>query len=545
MDKITVADYLIQELYKLGIKDFYGLPGDYNFEILEAVIKHPQTNWIGCTNELNAGYAADGYARIKGYGALITTYGVGELSAVNAIAGSYAESVPVIKITGIPATKFIKNNTMLHHNFQNPDYKACERIFSNVTSAAASLNAENAKQEIDRILSIFIKEKKPVYISIPVDICSIKIDNQPNINLPRSNPANLKAAAEHALKLINNSKKPAILADTLIKRYGAIEPFNSFIKKSSFPTASLLMGKGITDENYKYYMGTFLGEYGNTEAYNVLKESDCVICAGTIFSDLNTMRFNLPFVPDNFINIQGTYCTIENIRYKDVLMKEFLFELADKVCKNETIHPDWKWYYQQIKEAPSDKDLSTHYIFPRLQQFLKPNDLIFAETGILTYAMAPLKLPEDALLQNQVLWGSIGWATPASFGGAMADKSRRTILITGEGSHQLTALEIGNMMKQNLTPVIFVINNAGYTIERLLSKKPVDEFNNIMKIDYSKIPELFDGKAAIYQARTELELDKILNEISSQKNDRLYYIELFIEMMDIPPLTNNILKGIK
>ena len=156
MDKITVADYLIQELYKLGIKDFYGLPGDYNFEILEAVIKHPQTNWIGCTNELNAGYAADGYARIKGYGALITTYGVGELSAVNAIAGSYAESVPVIKITGIPATKFIKNNTMLHHNFQNPDYKACERIFSNVTSAAASLNAENAKQEIDRILSIFI-----------------------------------------------------------------------------------------------------------------------------------------------------------------------------------------------------------------------------------------------------------------------------------------------------------------------------------------------------------------------------------------------------
>ena len=105
MSEIKVIDYLIKQLESIGITDIFGLPGDFNFNIIEAIERNKNTNWIGCTNELNAGYAADGYARVKGYGALVTTFGVGELSAMNAIAGSYAEYIPVIKIVGIPSTK--------------------------------------------------------------------------------------------------------------------------------------------------------------------------------------------------------------------------------------------------------------------------------------------------------------------------------------------------------------------------------------------------------------------------------------------------------
>ena len=82
---MNTAEYLVKKLEELGINDFFGLPGDYNFEILYAIEENQNVNWHGCTNELNAGYAADGYAREKGYGALVTTYGVGELSAINAI----------------------------------------------------------------------------------------------------------------------------------------------------------------------------------------------------------------------------------------------------------------------------------------------------------------------------------------------------------------------------------------------------------------------------------------------------------------------------
>ena len=151
MSEITVVDYLIKRLEELGITDIFGLPGDFNFNIIEAIERNKNTNWIGCTNELNAGYVADGYARVKGYGALVTTFGVGELSAINAIAGSFAEYVPVIKIVGIPSTKNISQKTLLHHNFANPDYYAFKNTYSNVVQTTAYLNEKNAKTEIDRV----------------------------------------------------------------------------------------------------------------------------------------------------------------------------------------------------------------------------------------------------------------------------------------------------------------------------------------------------------------------------------------------------------
>ena len=139
MSEITVVDYLIKRLEELGITDIFGLPGDFNFNIIEAIERNKNTNWIGCTNELNAGYVADGYARVKGYGALVTTFGVGELSAINAIAGSFAEYIPVIKIVGTPSTKNISQKTLLHHNFANPDYYAFKNTYSNVVQTTAYL----------------------------------------------------------------------------------------------------------------------------------------------------------------------------------------------------------------------------------------------------------------------------------------------------------------------------------------------------------------------------------------------------------------------
>src|SRR5574344_1852602 len=154
---MRVADYLIKTLVKLGVTEYFGLPGDYNFNILYAIEDNKDAEWIGCTNELNAGYAADGYARLKGYGAVVTTYGVGELSAMNAVAGSFAENIPVIHIVGIPKTQAIEKNALIHHNFQIPDYHAFERAFSNCTETTAYLNENNAKDEIDRILSVFVE----------------------------------------------------------------------------------------------------------------------------------------------------------------------------------------------------------------------------------------------------------------------------------------------------------------------------------------------------------------------------------------------------
>lgn len=543
MAKIKVADYLIQELAKLGIKDIFGLPGDYNFNILYAIENNVDVNWVGCTNELNAGYAADGYARVNGYGALVTTYAVGELSAINAVAGSFAENIPVIHIVGTPATKFIKKNALIHHNFQNPDYHAFERAYSNVTETTAFLGENNAKEEIDRILSVFVHQKRPVYVAIPMDICLMEIENNPQIKIYESDENNLNEAIEHALKLINSAKYPMILGDVLIKRYRARKEFDKLMEKSLFHVSNLLMGKGIVEAENKKYLGTFLSQYENIIAYNALHKSDCVISVGVINSDLNTYRTGLPFKPEDFISIQGTYTVVNHKKYENVLMKDILDKLADNVEPRDIEMPKKEPSFPSVPPA-DDIKLCAKYIYPRLQDFLKPNDIVFVETGIIPHGFAPTRLQKNTDFNSQTLWGSIGWATAASFGGQMAARDRRTILITGEGSHQLTCTEVSSMMRNGLRPVILVLNNAGYTIERVLCNNPDDFFNEIGKWDYSKLPKVFDGEAWVAQARTTKEFDEALKQAEVEQKTKLCYIEMFAEKMDLPNLTQKIMESV-
>ncbi len=540
--KIKLADYLAKRLRLLGIKDVFGLPGDYNFNILDAIEESDDINWINCTNELNAGYAADGYARVNGFGAVVTTFGVGELSAVNAIAGSYAENIPVMKITGSPRTSMIKNNVLLHHNFQKPDYYAFERVYSNVVETTAFLDKNNAKKELDRVFDVMIKTRRPVYVSIPVDVCEILVEDEVPENVVRSNSENLKNAVDKICSIVNNSKRPVFLGDYTVDRYGQREAFVNLVNKTKFPTTTLLMGKSLIDETHECFIGTHLGTLSAESTQKIFNDSDCIICLGTLFSDLNTGGFSI--MPDERfrIDIQADYCFIDGLKYEDVWMSDVISGLIEGL--EENAHSYIKPTGLDLPTGNGDK-LKINEIYPRLQAFLKEDDILFIETGVSSFSTGLIKLPKNANYYSQTLWGSIGWATPAVFGGAMAAKSRRTILFTGEGAHQLTAQEVASMMHQEVKPILFVLNNDGYTIERILSKDPMDLYNEITKWNYSKLPELFGGDFYSTQVRTAKELDEALIKIAQENKTKLCYVELFIESMDVPEAATKAVENIK
>ena len=175
----TVADYLLDRLAQIGIRHFFGVPGDYNLQFLDHVIDHPQITWVGCANELNAAYAADGYARCKPAAALLTTFGVGELSAVNGIAGSYAEYLPVIHVVGAPALRAQRAGELLHHSLGDGDFGHFARMAKEVTVAQASLTADNAEGEIDRLLTTALFERRPVYLLLPSDVAEAPLVSKP------------------------------------------------------------------------------------------------------------------------------------------------------------------------------------------------------------------------------------------------------------------------------------------------------------------------------------------------------------------------------
>lgn len=205
----TVSIYLLDRLHELGIEHIFGVPGDYNLSFLDDVIAHKNLEWIGNCNELNAAYAADGYARIKGVAALITTFGVGELSAINGIAGSYAENVPVIKITGTPTTNVMENGELVHHTLGDGKFDHFSNMYREITVAQTNLTPEHAAEEIDRVLRACWNEKRPVHINLPIDVHNKPI-NKPTESLLNnpilSNKEALNKMLLHATSKINSAK---------------------------------------------------------------------------------------------------------------------------------------------------------------------------------------------------------------------------------------------------------------------------------------------------------------------------------------------------
>lgn len=538
---MNTAEYLVKKLEELGINDFFGLPGDYNFNILYAIENNPNTNWIGCTNELNAGYAADGYARERGFGALVTTYGVGELSAINAIAGSFAENVPVIHIVGVPSTKCIADKTRVHHNFQEVEPFAYAETFKNIVETTAFLNRDNAKIEIDRVLKTFVKERKPVYIAIPIDIAKMEISDRDVDYNWTSDSEILNKVVNMISEKIRKSKNPVILGDTLIKRFDSRIEYKEFVEKSGIPATNFLMGTNLLDSDLKNNLGTYFASLRNPVAQKHLEETDCLIAVGAIYSDLNSFGFNLPYKINSQIAIYGTHTYIEGIRYDNIKMADVLSSLSEIIEPKEFIIEKTPVGYEKTS-TPVGK-LTSEYIYPRLQEFMKDNDVLVAETGIIPQGVAQIKFPNNSELVTQTLWGSIGWATPATLGTCIASQNRRVILFTGEGSHQLTALELGNMLRCGVKPIVIVLNNKGYTIERVLSNSPDDKFNDVMQMNYSKFARVFEGDIWSTKVETQDDFDKALRV--SQIMNKLCYIEVCTEPDDMPELTKEMIASFK
>lgn len=536
---MNTADYIVKRLEELGINDFFGVPGDYNFNLLYAVENNPNTNWIGCTNELNAGYAADGYARIRGYGALITTYGVGELSAINAIAGCMAENIPVFHIVGLPSTKNIERKNLIHHNYQDVDYQNIINAYKALNISTALLTRENAKIEIDRLIKILVREKKPVYAAIPEDIALMDISDKVISYEWTSDKNILEDVSAKIVEKIKNSQHPVIIGDILVKRFDAKIEFNEFVSKSGIPISNFLMGTNLINMNYEKYIGTYLGDLRNPIAQKYIEETDCLIAIGTIYSDLNSFGQKLPFNINDNIAIYGNYTYVDGIRYDNVKMSELL-DTITKLVEPKVIEFDRPNIGLKNSEH-NDNQLSSEYIYTRIQDFIKDNDIIIAETGTVPFGVSQIKFPESADIQMQLLWGSIGWATPATLGVCLAKPQSGVILISGEGAHQISAMEIGNMVRFGVKPVIIVINNGGYSTERLLSGDTQDKFNDIMQMNYAKFARVFDGDIWSTKVTTAEDFDKALRV--TQIMDKLCYIEVCIDSMDVPSMAREYLQA--
>lgn len=538
---MNTAEYIVKRLEELGINEFFGLPEDYNLDLIYAVEKNPNTHWIGCTNTLSAGYAADGYARVRGYGALITSYGSGELSAINAVAGCMAENVPIFHIVGLPSTENIDSKALIHHNFQNVNYDNFINAYKSVTGAVAFLTRDNAKLEIDRLLKVMINEKTPVYAAIPEDIAQMEISDRVVSYDTISDKAVLEEVSQRIADKIKNAQKPVIIGDILVKRFDALLEYKEFAEKSGIPVSNFLTGTNLVNMDLPNYIGGYFGKSGNLLAQKYIEETDCLIAIGPIYSDINSFGHSLPCDINSHVAIYGSCVYVEGQRYDNIKMSELLEKVTELIESR-----DFEFNKPNIGLKPHEtesEELTSQYLYSRLQDFVKENDIIFAETGSSMFGSVQMKLPESVDYQSQALWNSTGWATSAVFGACLAKPQSRVILITGEGAHMQTAMEVGNMLRYGVKPVIVVVNNKGYTTGRLFSRNLNEQINDVVQVNYAKFARVFEGDVWATKVVTAEDFDKALRV--TQIMNKLCYIEACVDTLDTSPLARELVKTLK
>ncbi|KAL1857825.1 hypothetical protein Plec18167_001773 [Paecilomyces lecythidis] len=541
---IDVAEYLFRRLHEVGVRSVHGVPGDYNLVALDYIPK-VGLHWVGSTNELNAGYAADGYARLKGISALVTTFGVGELSALNAVAGAYSEYVPVVHIVGQPSTLSQRNGMLLHHTLGNGDFNVFTNMSAGISCNVARLNdAHEAATLIDNAIRECWIRSRPVYISLPSDIVQKKIEGERlktpiDLSLPDNDSEKEDYVVDVVLKYLHAAKSPIILVDACAIRHRVLDEVHDLVEASGLPAFVAPMGKGAIDETHPNYGGVYAGDGSNAGVRERVESSDLILSIGAIKSDFNTAGFTYRIGQLNTIDFHSNYVRVRYSEYPDINMKGVLRKVIQKMGKlNISPAPKISNALPQEEQGSSEKTITHSWLWPTVGQWLKENDIVITETGTANFGIWETRFPKGVTAVSQVLWGSIGYSVGACQGAALAAKDggseRRTILFVGDGSFQLTVQEVSTMLRNGLKPIIFVICNNGYTIERYIHGWE-DEYNDIQEWKFKDIPTAFGAKEYKgYQIKTREELTKLFADQNFSSAPYLQLVELYMPQEDAP-----------
>ena len=501
----------------------------------------PGLSWVACANELNAAYAADGYARIRGAALLSTTYGVGELSAINGVMGSKAHRLPVFHLVGMPSERIQKQGLITHHNLGDAVYDRFQSLSGQAACVCAILTPSNCIDELERVIREALRQSMPAYIVISelngsLPVLGTPVQGKKLVSLKRQNsvPQELDAAVGTILARLAKAQRPVAVLTSLVSRYGVRDQALKLISKTNLPTVLTPNDKGTIDEAMPQYAGLFAGDWSSSDAVrDLVDNADLVLdIGGIVTTELNTGLWTGNFDPVKVVSIQDTFVKADKKVFVNVAIEDLLRTLCDRVSTRFSDH-GLKLELMPLVGAPDDSTASENF-YPRLQRRLGSSDTLVIETGTCMTHLNKMLLPEGVSAEGQGLWGSIGWATPACLGVAMAKSSGQTWMVTGDGSHQLTLNEIAVMGRYGVNPRIFVLNNGLYGVEDVISERG-HGYDDLALVNYHQLPEAF-GCCDWLSARvsTVAELDAILDQIDIHKGAA--YVEVMIPNSESQPL---------
>jgi indolepyruvate decarboxylase len=530
----TVGEYVLTRLKQLGVDHLFGVPGDFVLAFFNQVLQS-DIRYIGMCNELNAAYAADGYARLKGIGAFATTYAVGDLSALNGVAGAFAERVPVVAITGAPATAHFRTRPLLHHTLG--DYQIPRRIYEHVTVASTHLtDGETAPAEIDRVLTACLVHQQPVYLSLPTDVVRLRCAAPQPFVFPEpapSDPAALQEAVDEAVAMLEGASRPVLIGDVELIRFRLQAAFARLLERSGLPYATMPLGKALLDESHPQFIGLYQGDRSRAYVRRRVETADCVLAVGALMTDFNTGGFTVQLDGAKTIRANIRTAKIRHHSYADVYLKDFILGLAGRLAGRDPSGLDIRRASEGCRHRRTagygvepSRPLTIRRLFDRASHFLCRGTVAIAEAGVALFSAAETLMPEGATFLGQMFYASIGYTVGATVGACLAAPGRRVVLFVGDGAFQVTCQDLSTIIRNGLKPVIFLLNNDGYTIERVICDRP---YNDLQPWQYHRLVDVF-GTGLAFDVRTEGELEEALRQ--AEAADAVVFIEVHTDRLD-------------
>jgi len=525
--QITVGQYLIKRLYDLGVRHAFGVPGDYALSFFKE-IEESKLRLINTCDEQGAGFAADAYARVKGLGVVCITYCVGGLKVANTTAQAFAEKSPVVVISGAPGIKERLRNPLLHHKVR--EFETQHKVFRELTIDSVLIDdSETAAFEIDRVLNSALRYKRPVYIELPRDIVPLPIKpyKAPSRETEGSEAETLKEALAEAAAIINNSKKPVIIAGIEIHRFGLQDELMELLDKTNIPFVTTILGKSVISETHPLCIGVYEGAMGREAVREYVESSDCLILLGAFMTDVNLGIYTAKINRINSIYATSEGVSIKYHTYEAISIDDFIDGLLKggiRRRKSTRIPtPPMPKHPRPVR----NRKVTVSHLFRTLNSHLNEKTVVIADPGDAMLGALDMVIQRETEFLCPAYYCSLGFAVPASLGVQAARPDLRPLVLVGDGSFQMSGMELSTIARFRQNPIIIVLNNKGYGTERPM----IDgRFNDVLLWSYSRIPEVLNSGIG-FDIHTEDELEEALIKAIDDR-DNFYILDVHINPDD-------------
>lgn len=526
----SIGEYLLQQLWKRGVKHIFGVPGDYALGFYDQIEKSPIQH-VGTTREDCAGLAADAYARINGLGAACVTYCVGGFNLTSPVAGAYAEKSPIVVISGAPGVKERQRDPLLHHRVR--EFSTQREVFERITVAGASLEDPlTAYHEIDRVLQAVDRYKRPGFIELPRDMVDVTRPHRCH-TATLAELTDKEALGEftaEAVSMLNSSKRPVIIAGVEVHRFGLQDSLVELVDRTRIPVAATLLGKSVISEEHPLYLGIYEGAMGQAQVQEYVESADCVLMLGCFMTDINLGIYTANLDPNRTISATSERVSIRRHSFDDIPFRSLFGALLEVPFRRRRRATMPKRLAPWGDEAAGNSPITVRALFQRLNDFITEDMVVIADIGDSLFGAADLTIRRRTEFLSPAYYTSMGFAVPASIGAQLASPALRPLVLVGDGAFQMTGLELSTTSRLGLSPIVIVLNNHGYGTERQIADGP---FNDITGWAFSKVPELLsDGWGFV--VRTVADFDKAL-QASLANKDTFSIIEVDLDKYDSSP----------